>query len=150
MAVGVVGATGMEEVEAEAVEGVKVMEQEVVGEGQGMEVRKVTLSTRLSYSSISGSGSIGGWHYQQHRSSNRVRTSYSLNRISKLHETDFSGEVAGGEQRLQPIEEGERKEERVQLKEEREKREERRDERERRVKLSPGREADADTPRGEG
>ena len=47
IAVGVVGATGMEEVEAEAVEGVKVMEQEVVGEGQGMEVRKVTLSTRL-------------------------------------------------------------------------------------------------------
>ena len=148
MAVGVVGATGMEEVEAEAVEGVKVMEQEVVGEGQGMEVRKVTLSTRLSYSSISGSGSIGGWHYRQHRSSNRVRTSYSLNRISELHETDFSGEVA--EERLQPIEEGERKEERVQLKEEREKREERRDERERRAKLSPGREADADTPRGEG
>ena len=47
MAVGVVGATGMEEVEAEVVEEVKVMEQGGVGEGQGMEVGKVTFSTRL-------------------------------------------------------------------------------------------------------
>ena len=100
--------------------------------------------------SFSGSGSIGGRHYRLHRSSARVRTSYSLNRISELHETDFSGEVPGGEQRLQPIEEGERKEEREGGKLEREKREERRDERERRARLSPGREADADTPGGEG
>ena len=47
MAVGVVVGTGMEEVEVEAVEGVKVMEQGGVGEGQGMEVGKVTFSTRL-------------------------------------------------------------------------------------------------------
>ena len=77
-----------------------------------------------------------------------------MNRISELHETDFSGEAPGGEQRLQPIEEGERKEEREGGKlrggEEREKREERRDERERRARLSPGRDVDADTPGGEG
>ena len=71
-----------------------------------------------------------------------MRTSYSLNRISELHETDFSGEAPAGEQRLQPIEEGEG----GKLREDRD----RRDERERRARLSPGREADADTPGGEG
>ena len=149
MVVGVVVGTDMEEVEVVEGQEVRVMEQEGVGEVRGMEVRKVYfLSTvRISFS---GSGSIGGRHYRLHRSSARVRTSYSLNRISELHETDFSGEVPGGEQRLQPIEEGERKEEREGGKLEREKREERRDERERRARLSPGREADADTPGGEG
>ena len=66
-----------------------------------------------------------------------------MNRISELHEADFSGEAAKDEQRLQPIEEGEREE---RIKEERETREER----ERRERLSPGRDADADTPGGEG
>ena len=65
-----------------------------------------------------------------------------MNRISELHEADFSGEAAEDEQRLQVIEEGE-----VggtsRVKEERE-------ERERRDRLSPGRDADADTPGGEG
>ena len=72
-----------------------------------------------------------------------------MNRISELHEADFSGEAAEDEQRLQVIEEGEREvggSSRV--KEEREKREEM--ERERRERLSPGRDADADTPGGEG
>ena len=47
---------------------------------------------------------------------------------------------------MQPIEEGEG----GKLREDWEKREERRDERERRARLSPGGEADADTPGGEG
>ena len=149
MVVGVVVGTDMEEVEVVEGQEVRVMEQEGVGEVRGMEVRKVYFLSTVSIS-FSGSGSIGGRHYRLHRSSARVRTSYSLNRISELHETDFSGEVPGGEQRLQPIEEGERKEEREGGKLEREKREERRDERERRARLSPGREADADTPGGEG
>ena len=149
MVVGVVVGTDMEEVEVVEGQEVRVMEQEGVGEVRGMEVRKVEFLSTVSIS-FSGSGSIGGRHYRLHRSSARVRTSYSLNRISELHETDFSGEVPGGEQRLQPIEEGERKEEREGGKLEREKREERRDERERRARLSPGREADADTPGGEG
>lgn len=149
MVVGVVVGTDMEEVEVVEGQEVRVMEQEGVGEVRGMEVRKVFFLSTVSIS-FSGSGSIGGRHYRLHRSSARVRTSYSLNRISELHETDFSGEVPGGEQRLQPIEEGERKEEREGGKLEREKREERRDERERRARLSPGREADADTPGGEG
>ena len=72
-----------------------------------------------------------------------------MNRISELHEADFSGEAAEDEQRLQPIEEGEREvggTSTSRVKEEREKREER----ERRERLSPGRDADADTPGGEG
>ena len=149
MVVGVVVGTDMEEVEVVEGQEVRVMEQEGVGEVRGMEVRKVEFLSTVGIS-FSGSGSIGGRHYRLHRSSARVRTSYSLNRISELHETDFSGEVPGGEQRLQPIEEGERKEEREGGKLEREKREERRDERERRARLSPSREADADTPGGEG
>ena len=73
-----------------------------------------------------------------------------MNRISELHEADFSGEAAEDEQRLQPIEEGEREVGGTssRVKEEREKREEM--ERERRERLSPGRDADADTPGGEG
>jgi len=35
-------------------------------------------------------GGLSGRHYRLHRNSNRVRQSYSLNRISELHETDFS------------------------------------------------------------
>jgi len=35
---------------------------------------------------------LSGRHYRLHRNSNRVRQSYSLNRISELHETDFSGD----------------------------------------------------------
>ena len=67
-----------------------------------------------------------------------------MNRISELHEADFSGEAAEDEQRLQPIEEGEREVVGAsRVKEERE-------ERERRERLSPGRDADADTPGGEG
>ena len=67
-----------------------------------------------------------------------------MNRISELHEADFSGEAAEEEQRLQPIEEGEREVGGTsRVKEERE-------ERERRERLSPGRDADADTPGGEG
>ena len=67
-----------------------------------------------------------------------------MNRISELHEADFSGEAAEDEQRLQPIEEGEREVGGTsRVKEERE-------ERERRERLSPGRDADADTPGGEG
>ena len=67
-----------------------------------------------------------------------------MNRISELHEVDFSGEAAEDEQRLQPIEEGEREVGGTsRVKEERE-------ERERRERLSPGRDADADTPGGEG
>ena len=67
-----------------------------------------------------------------------------MNRISELHEADFSGEAAEDEQRLQPIEEGEREVGGAsRVKEERE-------ERERRERLSPGRDADADTPGGEG
>ena len=67
-----------------------------------------------------------------------------MNRISELHEADFSGEAAEDEQRLQPIEEGEREVGGTSRgKEERE-------ERERRERLSPGRDADADTPGGEG
>ena len=63
-----------------------------------------------------------------------------MNRISELHEADFSGEAAEDEQRLQPIEEGEREVGGTsRVKEERE-------ERERRERLSPGRDADADTP----
>ena len=70
-----------------------------------------------------------------------------MNRISELHEADFSGEAAEDEQRLQPIEEGEREVGGTsRVKEEREAREER----ERRERLSPGRDADADTPGGEG
>jgi len=38
-------------------------------------------------------GGLSGRHYRLHRNSNRVRQSYSLNRISELHETDFSGNV---------------------------------------------------------
>jgi len=38
-------------------------------------------------------GSLSGRHYRLHRNSNRVRQSYSLNRISELHETDFSADV---------------------------------------------------------
>ena len=69
-----------------------------------------------------------------------------MNRISELHEADFSGEAAEDEQRLQPIEEGEREVGGTsRVKEEREERE-----RERRERLSPGRDADADTPGGEG
>ena len=65
-----------------------------------------------------------------------------MNRISELHEADFSGEAAEDEQRLQPIEEGEREVGGTsRVKEERE---------ERRERLSPGRDADADTPGGEG
>ena len=65
-----------------------------------------------------------------------------MNRISELHEADFSGEAAEDEQRLQPIEEGEREVGGTsRVKEERE---------ERRGRLSPGRDADADTPGGEG
>ena len=64
-----------------------------------------------------------------------------MNRISELHEADFSGEAAEDEQRLQPIEEGEREVAGTSgVKEERERRE----------RLSPGRDADADTPGGEG
>ena len=67
-----------------------------------------------------------------------------MNRISELHEADFSGEAAEDEQRLQVIEEGEREVGGTsRVKEERE-------ERERRDRLSPGRDADADTPGGEG
>ena len=67
-----------------------------------------------------------------------------MNRISELHEADFSGEAAEDEQRLQVIEEGEREVGGTsKVKEERE-------ERERRERLSPGRDADADTPGGEG
>ena len=67
-----------------------------------------------------------------------------MNRISELHEADFSGEAAEDEQRLQPIEEGEREVGGTsRVKEERE-------ERERRERLSPGRDADADTPGVEG
>ena len=67
-----------------------------------------------------------------------------MNRISELHEADFSGEAAEDEQRLQVIEEGEREVGGTsRVKEERE-------ERERRERLSPGRDADADTPGGEG
>ena len=70
-----------------------------------------------------------------------------MNRISELHEADFSGEAAEDEQRLQVIEEGEREVGGTsRVKEEREEREER----ERRERLSPGRDADADTPGGEG
>ena len=65
-----------------------------------------------------------------------------MNRISELHEADFSGEAAEDEQRLQPIEEGEREVGGTsRVKEER---------KERRERLSPGRDADADTPGGEG
>ena len=68
-----------------------------------------------------------------------------MNRISELHEADFSGEAAEEEQRLQVIEEGEREVGGIsKMKEERETREERRE------RLSPGRDADADTPGGEG
>ena len=67
-----------------------------------------------------------------------------MNRISELHEADFSGEAAEEEQRLQVIEEGEREVGGTsRVKEERE-------EKERRDRLSPGRDADADTPGGEG
>ena len=67
-----------------------------------------------------------------------------MNRISELHEADFSGEAAEDEQRLQPIEEGEREVGATsRVKEEKQ-------ERERRERLSPGRDADADTPGGEG
>ena len=65
-----------------------------------------------------------------------------MNRISELHEADFSGEAAEEEQRLQVIEEGE-VDGTSRVKEERE-------EKERRDRLSPGRDADADTPGGEG
>jgi len=41
----------------------------------------------------SDGGGLSGRHYRLHRNSNRVRQSYSLNRISELHETDFSGNV---------------------------------------------------------
>ena len=62
-----------------------------------------------------------------------------MNRISELHEADFSGEAAEDEQRLQVIEEGEvGGTSRV------------KEERERGERLSPGRDADADTPGGEG
>ena len=65
-----------------------------------------------------------------------------MNRISELHEADFSGEAAEDEQRLQVIEEGEvGGTSRVN---------EEREERERGERLSPGRDADADTPGGEG
>ena len=64
-----------------------------------------------------------------------------MNRISELHEADFSGEAAEDEQRLQPIEEGEREVGGTSRE---------REERERRERLSPGRDADADTPGGEG
>ena len=47
MVVGVVVATGMGEVEGMVVEEVRVMEQEGVGEAQGMEVRKLTLEPYL-------------------------------------------------------------------------------------------------------
>ena len=68
-----------------------------------------------------------------------------MNRISELHEADFSGEAAEDEHRLQVIEEGEREVGGIsKMKEERETREERRE------RLSPGRDADADTPGGEG
>ena len=63
MVVGVVVGTDMGEVEVEAVEGVKVMEQEEVGEGQRMEVRKVTLQQQpISLSQVQGAledGTIG-------------------------------------------------------------------------------------------
>ena len=65
-----------------------------------------------------------------------------MNRISELHEADFSGEAAEDEQRLQVIEEGE-VDGTSRVKEERE-------ERDRGERLSPGRDADADTPGGEG
>ena len=67
-----------------------------------------------------------------------------MNRISELHEADFSGEAAEDEHRLQVIEEGEREVGGTsRVKEERE-------ERDRGERLSPGRDADADTPGGEG
>ena len=47
MVVGVVVATGMGEVEGMVVEEVRVMEQEGVGEAQGMEVGKLTLEPDL-------------------------------------------------------------------------------------------------------
>ena len=50
MVVGVVVATGMEEVEGMVVEEVKVMEQEEVGEAQGMEVGELILEPVVSVS----------------------------------------------------------------------------------------------------
>jgi len=47
-------------------------------------------------------GSLSGRHYRLHRNSNRVRQSYSLNRISELHETDFSGDPGEDGVELEP------------------------------------------------